>query len=92
MILARVIDQLIATQKQTSYSGQKLLVVQPLTLDGRDAGETVLAIDGADAGIGDQVLLVQEGWAAMHVLGQFNTPVDAAVIGVIDRVDLFDTP
>lgn len=91
MLIARVIDQLIATQKQPTYVGQKLLVVQPLTLDGRDTGETVLAIDGADAGIGDRVLLVQEGWAAMHVLGQFNTPVDAAVVGVIDRIDLFDT-
>lgn len=92
MQIARVIDQFIATQKQESYVGQKLLLVQPLTLDGKDSGEAVLAIDGVDAGIGDHVLLVQEGWSAMHVLGRSNTPVDAALIGVIDHVDLFDTP
>lgn len=92
MLIARVIDQLIATQKQRPFSGQKLLLVQPLSLEGGEMGDPVLAIDGVDAGLGDQVLLVQEGWAAMHVLGKFNTPVDAAVVGVIDRVDFYDTP
>lgn len=91
MIIGKVVDHLIATRKQPSYTGQKLLVIQPLTLEGFPQGETILAIDGADAGIGDQVLVVQEGWSAMHVLGQFNTPVDAAVIGVIDQISLFDS-
>lgn len=90
MLIGRVIDQLYATQKQSVYEGQKLLLVQPLTPEGEEMDEPVLAIDGADAGIGDRVLLVQEGWAAMHVLGRLNSPVDAAVIGVIDHVDLFD--
>lgn len=87
MLIATVKDQLIATQKHPCYSGQRLLLVQPLDLRGYEQGEPILAIDGVDAGVGDRVLLAQEGWAAMHVLGQFNTPVDAAVIGVIDRVD-----
>lgn len=89
MIVARVVDQLVATRKDTSFEGQKLLLVQPLTIEGDEKGEAILAIDGVDAGIGDRVLLVQDGWAAMWVLGSFSKPVDAAVIGVVDRIDLF---
>ncbi len=89
MIIGRVVDQFVATQKDSALEGQKLLVVQPLTLEGEESGESVLAIDGVDAGVGDRVLVVQDGWAAMWVLGKFFTPVDAAVIGVVDRLDLF---
>ena len=92
MIIGRVDDQLYATQKDPAFEGQKLLLVQPLDLDGQAMGETVLCIDGADAGVGDRVLVVLDGFAAMHVLGHFFTPVDAAVIGVIDRIDLHDSP
>lgn len=88
MIIGRVADQLFASQKNAAFEGQKLLLVQPLDLEGVDMGEPVLCIDGADAGIGDRVLVVQDGWAAMKVLGTFFTPVEAAVIGVIDRIDL----
>ena len=91
MIIGRVIDEMVATQKMEPFQGQKLLLVQPQDLQQKDMDEAVLAIDGADAGIGDQVLLVQDGFAAMHVLGQFWVPVDAAVIGVIDRIDFFDS-
>ncbi len=90
MIIGRVIDELVSTQKGEYFHGQKLLLVQPLDLNETDMDEAVLAIDGADAGIGDRVLLVQDGFAAMHVLGQFQVPVDAAVIGVIDQIDFFD--
>lgn len=90
MIIGLVIDRLVATQKQPSHEGQKLLLVQPLTPEGEENGEPVLAIDGADAGVSDRVLVALEGWSAMHILGQFFTPVDAAVVGVIDRVDLDD--
>lgn len=91
MLIGRVVGQLYATQKQSIYEGQRLLVVQPLDLKNEPYGEEVLAIDGVDAGKGDRVLLVQEGWSAMYILGQFNTPVDAAVVGVIDYVHLYDT-
>lgn len=89
MIIAQVVDQLVATRKDPCFEGHKLLLVQPLDLEGRETGDRVLAVDGADAGIGDRVLLVQDGWAAMKVLGRFFTPVDAAVIGVVDRIDFF---
>lgn len=91
MIIGRVVDQFFATQKHPVFEGHRLLLIQPLTPEGEEQGEEVLAIDGADSGIGDRVLVVLDGWAAMKVLGRFFTPVEAAVIGVVDRVDLFDT-
>lgn len=92
MLIGRVVDQLFATQKESVFEGRRLLLVQPLNLDGGEQGEPVLAVEGVDAGIGDRVLLAQEGWCAMHVVGRFRTPVDAAVMGVIDRIDLDDSP
>lgn len=88
MILGRVIDPVIATQKHASFDGTKLLLVQPLNLSLQPEGEPLLAIDAVDAGIGDTVLVVQDGWAACHLLGQKESPVDAGIIGIVDSVEL----
>ncbi len=88
MLIGRVIGDVVATQKAPSHEGCKILVVQPLNLDGSDRGETVLALDAVDAGIGERVLLATEGFSAMTAVGRPNSPIDMAVIGVIDTVDL----
>lgn len=88
MLIARVVGDLVATQKHRSHEGRKLLLVQPLNLDGSDRGDPVVALDSADAGVGDRVLLVTEGYSAMTSVGRPESPIDMAVIGVIDRVDL----
>ena len=88
MLLGRVVGNLVATQKNEKLEGAKLLLVQPLDLEGRDRGTTVLAIDGVDAGEGDRVLLIQDGRSAQLVLGRGVAAVDAAVIGVVDAVEL----
>jgi ethanolamine utilization protein EutN len=88
MLIARVIGDVVATQKAPSHEGRKILVVQPLNLDGSDRGEAVLALDAVDAGIGERVLLVTEGFCAMTAVGRPNSPIDMAVVGVIDTVDL----
>jgi ethanolamine utilization protein EutN len=90
MLIARVIGHVTATQKAPSHEGCKLLVVQPLQLDGSDRGEPVIAVDSMDAGVGDQVLLALEGFSAMTTVGRPQSPIDMAVIGVIDAVDLDD--
>ena len=59
-------------------------------LDGTDRGDPVLALDAVGAGIGDRVLLTTEGFSAMTAVGRPNSPIDSAVIGVIDSVDLHD--
>ena len=88
MLIARVIGELVATQKHPSHEGRKLLLVQPLNLDGSDRGQAVVALDAVDAGVGDKVLLATEGFSAMTAVGRPQSPIDMAVIGFIDHVDL----
>ncbi len=88
MMIGRVIGEVVATRKHESHEGRKALLVQPLNLDGSDRGDAVVALDSADAGIGDRVLLTTEGYSAMTSVERPNSPIDMAVIGVIDRIDL----
>jgi ethanolamine utilization protein EutN len=88
MIIARVIGTVVATQKEQSHEGKKILLVQPLDLSGDPDGDPFVALDAVDAGIHDRVLAVQEGFSAMTAVGHSESPIDAAVIGVIDRVEL----
>jgi len=90
MQIGRVVGTLVATQKHRKLDGAKLLLVQPLTLDDRPRGTPVLTIDSVGAGIGERVLIVIEGRAAGDALGRKAAPVDAAIIGIIDRVDVTD--
>ena len=90
MLIGRVIGHVVATQKDASHRGRKILVVQPLQLDGGDRGEPVLALDAVDAGVGDRVLLATEGFSAMTAVGRPHSPIDMAVIGVIDHVETAD--
>ena len=86
MQIGRVIGTVVATQKHEKFSGAKLLLVQPLTLDDKPRGNAVLAIDGVGAGVTEKVLIVQEGRAAIETLGKPVAPVDAAIVGIIDEI------
>ncbi len=88
MLIARVIGELVSTHKHASHVGCKALMVQPLELDGSNRGDPVIAMDAVDAGVGDQVLLVTEGFSAMTSVGRPESPIDMAVVGVIDRLHL----
>ncbi len=88
MQIGRVVGTVVATQKHRRFEGAKLLLVQPLNLDGTPRGNAVLAVDGVGAGVREQVLIVLEGRAAVEALGRAWTPVDAAIVGIIDRIDL----
>jgi ethanolamine utilization protein EutN len=88
MQIARVVGSLVATQKNRKLEGAKLLLVQPLTLDDNPRGTALLAIDSVGAGVGEKVLIVLEGRAAGDALGRKAAPVDAAIIGIVDRVDV----
>jgi len=88
MLIGRVIGQVWATRKAASHEGCKALVVQPLNLDGSDRGEAVIALDAVDAGVGERVLIVTEGFSAMTAVGRTEAPIDVAVVGVIDAIDL----
>jgi len=90
MLIARVVGDIVATQKDPSHQARKILLVQPINLDGSDRGEAVLALDAVEAGIGERVLLSAEGFSAMTAVGRPNSPIDTAVIGVIDEVTLIE--
>lgn len=88
MQIARVIGTVVATQKHPKLEAAKLLLVQPLTLDDQARGGAVLAIDAVGAGVGEKVLVVIEGRAAGDALRRKAAPVDAAIIGIIDHVEI----
>jgi ethanolamine utilization protein EutN len=87
MQIGRVVGTVVATQKNRKLEGAKLLLVQPLTLEGRDRGTAVLAIDSVGAGVGERVLFVQEGKAAQDALRRKAAAVDAAIVGIVDTVE-----
>jgi ethanolamine utilization protein EutN len=88
VLIARVIGEVVSTEKHASHKGRKALLVQPLNLDGTDRGDAVIALDSVDAGAGDRVLLTTEGFSAMTSVGRPQSPIDMAVIGFVDSIDL----
>src|SRR5437867_8148291 len=88
MQIARVIGTVVSTQKHRKFEGAKLLLVQPLNLDGTPRGTTLLAVDGVGAGVSEKVLIVLEGRAAGEALGRKAAPVDAAIVGIVDQMDI----
>jgi len=89
MQIARVIGTVVSTQKHSKFDGAKLLLVQPLNLaDDTPRGHAILAVDGVGAGVTEKVLIVLEGRAAGEALGKKGAPVDAAIVGIVDHVDL----
>jgi ethanolamine utilization protein EutN len=88
MQICRVVGNVVSTQKNRKLEGAKLMLVQPLGLDDAPRGTALLAIDSVGAGVGEKVLVVIEGKAAGQALGRKAAAVDAAIVGVIDAVEL----
>ena len=88
MQIARVIGSVVSTQKHAKFEGGKLLLVQPLNADETPRGPVLLAVDGVGAGVRETVLVVFEGRAAGEAFGRKGAPVDAAIVGIIDQIDL----
>jgi len=88
MLLARVIGNVVATQKDHRYEGARILVVRPTNPDGTDAGDDLLALDAVTAGVGDLVVVVREGWSAStSSTGSPGAAIDSAIIGIVDTVE-----
>ncbi len=88
MIIAQVIGTVVSTIKHASYHGWKILLVQPLHLPGEKPDDAFIAVDAAHAGVGDTVLICQEGNSTRQVLGVPNAPVRSSIVAVIDSVNL----
>ncbi|HZE71411.1 MAG TPA: EutN/CcmL family microcompartment protein [Pyrinomonadaceae bacterium] len=90
MILAKILGNIVATRKNHRYEGARVMLCQQITPEGEETGTTLLALDAVDAGVGDTVLIVQEGWSASTVAtGKAGAAIDSAIVGVVDRIDLF---
>jgi ethanolamine utilization protein EutN len=87
MHIAKVIGTVVASRKVEQLAGCKLLVLQPLDPYGKPAGRKLVAIDTVRAGRGDVVYYVR-GREAAHTLADKFNPADAAIMGIVDRVDL----
>ncbi|NKB87989.1 MAG: ethanolamine utilization protein EutN [Acidobacteria bacterium] len=90
MILGRVVGTVVATQKHEKYAGSKLLTVQPLDLGGSDDGDELIAVDSVGAGAGETVVVVQEGRSTSLAMDTDLAPANAAIVGIVDRIDLLD--
>jgi ethanolamine utilization protein EutN len=86
MFLGRVVGDVVATIKHPELAHRKLLLVQPLTGEGTPTGRPAIAVDAVDAGVGDHVLVVDEGNSAAQVLQRPRGPIRTVVVGVVDAI------
>jgi microcompartment protein CcmK/EutM len=89
MLLARVVGTVVATRKDERLLSTKLLLVRPVDPQGKAEGGYLVAVDTVDAGFGETVLIVS-GSSARMASGLKDMPVDAAIVGIVDALDLKD--
>lgn len=87
MLLAKIVGTVVATRKDPRLVASKLLLARPVDPHGKLEGNHLVAIDTVDAGVGETVLIVS-GSSARMAAGLKDCPVDAAVVGIVDAVDL----
>jgi microcompartment protein CcmK/EutM len=87
MHLAKVIGNVVATRKDDNLVGLTLLIVQPLTPERQPAGRPIVAVDAVGAGVGEEVFFVR-GKEASFPFYPVEAPVDAGIVGIVDRWDL----
>jgi microcompartment protein CcmK/EutM len=98
MLLADVIGTIVMTVKHPTLSGEKILAVQPLDHELKASGAIILAVDRAQAGVGDRVLLMREGNGVRQIIGReqgkhvdeavkMDWPIRSMIVGIVDRVD-----
>ena len=87
MLLARIVGTVVATRKDPRLVASKLLLARGIDPKGKAEGNYLVAIDTVDAGVGETVLIVS-GSSARLATGMKDVPVDAAVVGIIDDIDV----
>jgi ethanolamine utilization protein EutN len=89
VIFARVLGNVVASQKDARYDNARIMLCQQVTPEGAEMENTLLALDSVDSGVGDLVLIVQEGWgASTAATGEQGAAIDSAIVGIVDSVDL----
>lgn len=88
MFIAKVAGTVVATIKLPAFHTQKLLLVERLSADGAAQEPYMIAVDTVQAGVGDTVLVLDEGNGARQVLAAENAPIRTVIVGIVDRVDV----
>lgn len=90
MFLAEVVGTVVSPVQIPILDGRTLLVLRPIAPDGRAIGKTRIGIDRAQAGVGDRVIVIDEGNSGRQILDAPNAPVKTIVVGVVDYVEVGD--
>jgi microcompartment protein CcmK/EutM len=90
MIIARVVGTVVATRKDERLVSTKLLIARPVDPHGKPEGSYLVAVDTVDAGFGETVLIVS-GSSARMASGMKDCPVDAAIVGIVDTIQVRDS-
>ncbi len=88
MILGRIIGSVVSIIHHPVVEGRKLLVAERLDPNGRPTGGYVIAVDGIGAGLGEMVLILDEGSGARQILDDTGAPVRSIVVGIVDAIEL----
>lgn len=86
MIIGKVVGTVVTTISHADYKHRRLLVVQPLVFDQNDDSGDFIALDNTHAGIGDTVLVLNEGGGARQVMDNKGACVISVIIGIVDSV------
>ena len=89
MLLAKIVGTVVATRKDSRLVSNKLMVARPVDPRGKADGAYLVAVDTVDAGIGETVLIVS-GSSARMAAGMKDCPIDAAIVGIVDTVDIHE--
>lgn len=87
MILAKVIGNVVSTVKASGYESKKILIVQPIDPEGNSIGKSFLSIDAVQAGVGDTVIVMEEGGSARTIIKDANAfTVKSVIAGIVDKI------
>ncbi len=87
MILGKVIGNVVSTMKLSIYEGYKILIVQPINNREEPQGKTFLALDTVQAGVGDIVLIIDEGNSSRLIMNNKTAPVRTMIVGIVDSIN-----
>ena len=88
MIIGKVIGDIYSTINHPFFNGKKLLVVEKITPESKPAGDYIIAVDSVGAGVGEQVLVVDEGNSARQIIGSTTAPLRSIIVGIIDEISV----
>ena len=88
MILAQVVGTVVSPVQVQAHDGLTLLMVRPVTPDGKPTGKMRIAIDQVGAGVGDRILMIDEGNSSRQILQDPNAPIKTLIVGFVDAVEV----